>query len=143
MSEIVNKVANSGLITLDLEEIRPEGERVLIDISDQLIDGFVLREKDFRAYIKSCNWNDYKDKHVAIVCTADAIVPTWAFMCHNYHKFLILWNYRIFQNGPKNPFQYPLRQNRLHKAYGCNCHKTIAARRQPSSLFACVRPPGL
>ena len=80
MDEIVNKVANSGLITLDLEEIKPSGDRVLIDIADHLIDGLMLREKDLREYVKSADWNEYKDKHVAIFCSADAIIPTWAYM---------------------------------------------------------------
>ncbi|NNF02485.1 MAG: DUF2480 family protein [Bacteroidia bacterium] len=80
MSDIVNKVANSGLITLDLEQIKPSGERVLIDIADQLVDGLILREKEFRAYVSSHNWDQYKGKHVAIICSVDAIVPTWAYM---------------------------------------------------------------
>ena len=78
--EITNKVASSGLVTIDLEELYPKGERALLDIKDQLFQGLILREKDFREYIKTTDWIFYKDKYVAIVCSADAIIPTWAFM---------------------------------------------------------------
>lgn len=78
--EIVNKVAGSGLVTLDLENFYPKGERILIDIQEQLFQGLILREKDFRAYISNTDWSTYKDKFVAITCSTDAIVPTWAFM---------------------------------------------------------------
>ena len=79
-SIITNKVASSGLITIDLEEFYPQGERVVLDIKDQLFQGLILREKDFREYIKTTDWTFYKDKYVAVTCSADAIVPTWAFM---------------------------------------------------------------
>ena len=78
--EIVNKVAQSQLITLDLADFYPKGERILLDITDQLFMGQVLREKDFRAFIETNNWNQFQDKHVAVTCTADAIVPVWAYM---------------------------------------------------------------
>lgn len=80
MDEIVNKVAGSGLVTIDLEELYPEGKRVLLDIKDQLFQGLLLREKDFREYIKQEDWTSYKDTFVAVTCSADAIVPTWAYM---------------------------------------------------------------
>jgi hypothetical protein len=78
--EIVNKVAQSGLITLDLEEYYPEGERVLYDITNNLWQGIALKEKDFRAFVKEHDWTQYQDKFVAVYCSADAIVPTWAYM---------------------------------------------------------------
>jgi hypothetical protein len=78
--EIINKVANSGLITIDLEEFYPKGERVLFDLKPLLFQELILKEKDFREFIKEHDWAGYKDKMVAITCTADAIVPTWAFM---------------------------------------------------------------
>lgn len=78
--EITNKVASSGLVTIDLEVLYPLGDRVLLDIKPLLFQGLVLREKDFRDYIKGTDWTFYKDKFVAIWCSADAIVPTWAFM---------------------------------------------------------------
>jgi hypothetical protein len=79
-NEIINKVASSGIISIDLEEFYQKGERKVIDIKDQLFQGLILREKDFREYIKTNNWEEYKNCFVAITCTADAIVPTWAYM---------------------------------------------------------------
>lgn len=76
----VNKVAASGLITLNLEEYFHPGERLIYDIKDNLFHGLMLREKDFREFIKSHDWTTYAGKNVAIVCSADAIVPTWAYM---------------------------------------------------------------
>jgi hypothetical protein len=78
--EIINKVANSGLMTIDLEEFYPKGERVLFDLKPLLFHELILKEKDFREFIKQHDWTVYKYKMVAITCTADAIVPTWAFM---------------------------------------------------------------
>lgn len=78
--EIVNKVAQSGLVTVDLEELYPQGERVLLDIKDNLFQGLILREKDFREFVSAQDWQQYRDKYVAVTCSADAIVPTWAFM---------------------------------------------------------------
>jgi len=78
--EIVNKVANSGLITIDLEELVDRRERVALDIKDQLFQGLLLREKDFRNFIAEHNWEHYRDKHVAVFCSTDAILPKWAFM---------------------------------------------------------------
>jgi len=77
---IVNKVAASGLITFNLEDYLENGERVLYDIKDNLFHGLMLREKDFREFVKEHDWQQYQDKNIAITCTADAIVPTWAYM---------------------------------------------------------------
>ena len=78
--EIINRVANSGIITFDLEAYYPEGERVLYDIKDNLWQGMALKEKAFRDFVKQHDWSTYKDKYVALTCTVDAIVPTWAYM---------------------------------------------------------------
>jgi hypothetical protein len=78
--EIVNRVASSSLITFDLEEYYQPGERYLLDIKPQLYQGLVLKEKDFRDFIKIHDWSQYKDKFVAITCSEDAIIPTWAYM---------------------------------------------------------------
>ncbi|UPT68947.1 MAG: DUF2480 family protein [Sphingobacteriales bacterium JAD_PAG50586_3] len=78
--QIKNKVANSGLVELNLEDYYTKGERVLIDIKDQLWQGLILREDEFRAYIKDTDWSQYANKYVAVSCTADAIVPLWAYM---------------------------------------------------------------
>ena len=77
---IVNKVANSGLINIDLEDYYPKGKRIQIDIKAQLFQELILREKDFRDWIQSHDWNQYKDAYVAVYCSADAIVPVWAYM---------------------------------------------------------------
>lgn len=79
-NEIVNKVAQSGIITIDLEEYYPEGKRVLLDIKPLLFQELILKEKDFRDFVKNEDWSKYKDCYVAITCSNDAIVPTWAYM---------------------------------------------------------------
>jgi len=79
-NEIVNRVTNSGLVTLSLEDYYVPGERVILDIKDQLFEGLILREKDFRTFIKTNDWSVYNGKFVAITCSADAIVPTWAYL---------------------------------------------------------------
>ncbi len=77
---IINKVAQSGLISFDLADLNQPGERVVYDIKDNLFHGLMLREKDFREFIKDHNWENYTGKNVAVICSADAIVPTWAYM---------------------------------------------------------------
>lgn len=78
--EIINRVATSGIVSLDLEELYDPGERVLFDIKDQLFQGLILREKDFREFLKAHDGSWYSGKNVAIICSEDAIVPTWAYM---------------------------------------------------------------
>jgi hypothetical protein len=78
--EIVNRVASSAIVTLDLEEYDQPGERVLIDIKDQLFQELILKEKDFRNFIRHTDWSQYKNKFVAVTCSADAIIPHWAYM---------------------------------------------------------------
>ena len=78
--QIINKVANSALITFNLEDYYELGDRILLDIKDQLYEGLVLREKYFRDFIKIHSWAQYENKLVAITCSTDAIVPTWAYM---------------------------------------------------------------
>ena len=77
---IVNRVAGSGLITLNLEELYPAFEIVEFDLKDLLVEEVMLREKDLREFIRSNNWSRYQDKRVALFCSADAVLPTWAFM---------------------------------------------------------------
>lgn len=77
---IVNKVAASGLVTLNLEQYLPAGEMVTFDLKDYLFMGLILKEKDFREALKNKDWNKYRDKNVAVVCSADAIIPVWAYM---------------------------------------------------------------
>jgi hypothetical protein len=78
--EIINKIASSGLVNIDLEDYYIKGSRKQIDISEQLFMGQILREKDFREWIKTHNWNQYQDAFVAVYCSADAIIPVWAYM---------------------------------------------------------------
>lgn len=78
--EIVNRVATSSLVTLDLEAYYHLGERVLFDIKPMLYRELILKEKEFRQFLKEHDWSIYQGKNVAVTCTADAIVPTWAFM---------------------------------------------------------------
>lgn len=79
--QIINKVAESGLITLNLEDYYPKGGIAVFDIKDYLFMGMILKEKDFRAALQSHDWEQYRDKNVAVNCTAaTAIVPLWAYM---------------------------------------------------------------
>tara|TARA_R110000850_G_scaffold271031_2_gene404675 strand:+ start:69378 stop:69881 length:504 start_codon:yes stop_codon:yes gene_type:complete len=80
MEEIINRVANSKLVTVNLEDYYPEGNRVVFDIKDWLFQGLVLKEKDFREKAKNHNWASYQDAYVALNCSTDAIVPGWAYL---------------------------------------------------------------
>jgi hypothetical protein len=80
MSEIVNKVAESGLITLDLEIFYPKEDILSFDLKEHLFMGLILKEKDFRASLQSLDWSAYQGKAVALFCSADAIIPLWAYM---------------------------------------------------------------
>jgi len=83
--EIINRVANSKLVTINLEDYYPQGKRILFDIKDWLFEGFVLREKDFRDQVKQFNWSQFKDNYVALTCSSDAIIPAWAFILLSIH----------------------------------------------------------
>lgn len=78
MEEIVNKVASSSLVVFDLEDYYQSGVRTQIDISQWLIEGFLLKEKDFREALKNHDWSQYQDHFVAVHCATDAILPAWA-----------------------------------------------------------------
>jgi len=80
MSEIVNRVAQSKLVTFDLEEYYPEGTRLQLDIKEWLFEDLILKEKEFRNQVALHNWEQYNDAYVALNCSSDAIVPGWAFM---------------------------------------------------------------
>ncbi|HEX5653947.1 MAG TPA: DUF2480 family protein [Chitinophagaceae bacterium] len=81
MSEpIINKVAESGLVTIDLEHYYPSGDIAFFDLKDHLFMGMILKEKDFRTALKNMDWSVYQDKSVAVGCSADAIIPVWAYM---------------------------------------------------------------
>lgn len=81
MSEpFINKVAESGLVTIDLETWYPKGETALFDLKTYLFMEMILKEKDFREALKNLDWSVYKDKNVALTCSADAVIPVWAWM---------------------------------------------------------------
>jgi Protein of unknown function (DUF2480). len=77
---IINKVANSGLVTIDLEDFLPKEKVEAFDLKEHLFKGLILKEKDFREALKNFDWEIYRNKYVAITCTADAIIPLWAYM---------------------------------------------------------------
>ena len=76
----VNKVAESGLISFDLEEYYPKGSIKVFDLKEYLFMGLILKEKDFRAALQTTDWTIFQDADVAITCSADAIIPMWAYM---------------------------------------------------------------
>ena len=79
-NEIVNRVANSKLKTIDLEDFYPQGKRTTIDIKKWLFQELILRETEFRGYLENYNWSQYNNHFIALTCSADAIVPSWAYM---------------------------------------------------------------
>ena len=77
---IENRVANSALETFNLEDHYPIGQRTTLDLSQWLHEGFILREKDFRAALKAHDWSQYQGQHLALFCSTDAIIPAWAYI---------------------------------------------------------------
>ena len=78
--EIINKVAESSLLQIDLEDFLPKSEVMVYDLAQNLFEGMILKENDFRDFLKNHNWNQYENKTIAICCSQDAIVPNWAYM---------------------------------------------------------------
>ena len=100
--EIINRVAKSKLITVNLEDYYPEGERILFDVKNWLFEGLVLREKDFRDQVKNHDWSQYQDKYIALTCSTDAIIPAWAYMLiashlEPYVKKTVIGNLEILE----------------------------------------------
>ncbi|MFD2908498.1 DUF2480 family protein [Flavobacterium ardleyense] len=83
--EIINKVAQSSLLVFDLEDYYPDEHVVDLDISQWLLEGFLLKESDFRAHLKDTDWSAYQDKYVAIYCATDAILPAWTYALVTVH----------------------------------------------------------
>jgi hypothetical protein len=77
---IINKVADSELTTIDLEQYYPKEPTAVFDLKDHLFMGLILKEKDFRAALQTMDWEQFRNKNVAVTCTADAIIPMWAYM---------------------------------------------------------------
>ncbi|MBX2932528.1 MAG: DUF2480 family protein [Chitinophagaceae bacterium] len=81
MSEVfINKVAESGIVTLNLEDFYPKENIELFDLKDFLFMGLILKEKEFRTALQNIDWGIYKNKIIGITCTTDAIIPVWAYM---------------------------------------------------------------
>ncbi|RAJ14241.1 DUF2480 family protein [Arenibacter echinorum] len=80
MSDIINRVSQSKLVTFNLEDYYSKGNRVVLDIKDWLFEGLILREKDFRTQLEDCDWSQFQDCYVALSCSTDAIIPGWAYM---------------------------------------------------------------
>lgn len=78
--KIINRVANSNLVNIDLEAMYPEGKRILFDIKKWLFEGIVLKEKEFRKHVANHDWTQYKNNYVALNCSEDAIIPSWAYL---------------------------------------------------------------
>ena len=76
----VNKVAESGIITFNLEDYYPKSDILVFDLKEFLFMGLILKEKDYRAALQTVNWQQYQDKYIAVTCSADAIIPMWAYM---------------------------------------------------------------
>ncbi len=100
--EIINRVANSKLITIDLEDFYLDGKRVVFDIKDWLFEGLLLREKEFRAHVKNHDWSLYTDSFVALSCSSDAIIPSWAYLLitaelTNFAKKVVIGNLELLE----------------------------------------------
>ncbi|MEM8523472.1 MAG: DUF2480 family protein [Bacteroidota bacterium] len=111
--KLVNRIANSGLITIKLEEFFPKKEMVIFDIKDYLFMELILKEKDFRAAMKAHDWEQYEGKHLLIICSVDAIIPVWAYMLIT--SYVENYANSIFQ-GTKEEFlkvHYELKINEL------------------------------
>ncbi len=84
-AKLINRVANSGIQTINLEQYYPKSEIVEIDLKDFLFKGLILREKDFRTALKEIDWSLYEGKAIACFCSTDAIIPVWAYMLVGSH----------------------------------------------------------
>lgn len=82
---LINRVANSGLVTINLEDYYPKTPFRVFDIKDHLFQGLILKEKDFRQVLKEYNWSDYQDCILLVYCSTDAIIPVWAYMLVTSH----------------------------------------------------------
>lgn len=80
MSELVNRVAVSPIVSINMEEFYPQEERVIFDLKPFLFQELILKEKEFRHDLKELDWSQFSERWVAITCTVEAIIPTWAFM---------------------------------------------------------------
>jgi len=103
LSEIRNKIAESGLLTLDMKSFKGSQKRIVIDIKNWLFNGMVLKEKIFREHLKNENWIQYENTFVALNCSADTIVPIWAYMLITkylkpYPKSIVFGDWKRLEN---------------------------------------------
>lgn len=102
--QIINRVASSPLKTFDLEDYYHHGERVTLDIAPWLFNEIILKEKDFRAFVKDHDWTSYEGKNVAICCSVDTIIPNWAYMLvainlEPYANMLVYGDLSVLENA--------------------------------------------
>lgn len=109
---IENRVAKSPLITINLEDFYHHGERVTYDIAGNLFQSLILRESDFRSFVKEHDWSQYEDKNVNLICSVDAIVPTWAYMLLTTKLEEVA---HMVVMGDKDVLEYALYQEALSK----------------------------
>ena len=109
MMELKNKVAESGLITLDLEDYFPKEVIIAFDIKPFLFKELILKEKDFRLALKTQNWAEFSNKTIAIFCSSDAILPQWSFMLIT--QYLLPFTNKIYFGNPKIVAQNLLLEN--------------------------------
>lgn len=115
-AQIVNRVANSQLITIDLEDYYPKGERAIIDIKAWLFHEIILKEADFREHLKNHDWSQYQNKYIALTCSSDAIIPSWAYMLIStylipYAKKTVVGDLTILETTIYQEFIYNLNIN--------------------------------
>ena len=97
---LVNRVANSGLININLEEYYPKQDMVSFDLKDYLFQGLILKEKDFRRTLKTFDWSNFKDKIVLVYCSTDAIIPVWAYMLVSTYASSVA--HEVYQGDQQN-----------------------------------------
>ncbi|MDX1829764.1 MAG: DUF2480 family protein [Lutibacter sp.] len=126
--DIINRVANSSLKTIDLEDFYPLEKRTVIDIKPWLFNEFILKEKDFRNSLKNHNWVQYKNQYIALTCSTNAIIPSWAYMLiatylTPFAKKTIVGNLQELENAIfqdiLNNFDYKAYQNLPVIIKGC------------------------
>jgi hypothetical protein len=126
--QIINRVANSSLKTIDLEDFYPSEKRTIIDIKPWLFNEFILKEKDFRNSLKNHDWTKYKNQYIALTCSTNAIIPSWAYMLiatylTPFAKKTIVGNLQELENAIfqdiLNDFDYKAYQNLPVIIKGC------------------------
>lgn len=100
--EIVNRVSKSNLVTIELEDFYPDGKRLVFDISKWLFQGLILKEKDFRENVEQHNWEQYSNNYIALSCSTDAIIPSWAYLLITtklspYAKKIVVGNLELLE----------------------------------------------